>query len=522
MNNLLIAYFSFTEPVITGLNSWIASFINLFPSIVLGVVMFTLALKLITFPLDFYSRASMRRNSLKMEQMRPELEKLQKQYADDKQTYQMKMAALYKKEGYSMFGACLPSIITLVFFIIVLNAFNAYSIHQNVTYLYNMNTAFNSVVDDGLLDVEGYIRHENGKVIIDDAAIYEAAKAENGGEIGSEEIVLQTSPALRVKYEFFAELQDGNAGRVTYFTEGGYIGFPKHIRVNESGGYYYVTSTNFTLDAEGFKAAGLVNEAGNTFEVYYNEAKAEDETLTESAAMEKFFLDVQQTRAADKYREEEEGFLWIKNIWMPDTPFQHPVYGKYEDFNQKYKLTDWGAGDPEQYYTLTAKLEKEKGEANGYFILVVLTAGVSFLTQWVMSRGQKAQMELQSVDGQGMMTQKVMMWMMPIMMAVFSFMYTAAFSIYIIMSSLTSLLTTLLINKVVEVRFKKQMEAEANGTAKPKRRAKAKEVSSTGRVKGRASNKTDKDSRIVKKVVLERTEKGIDNKKEDPRENEEE
>ena len=139
-----------------------------------------------------------------------------------------------------------------------------------------------------------------------------------------------------------------------------------------------------------------------------------------------------------------------------------------------------------------------------------------------MSRGQKAQMELQSVDGQGMMTQKVMMWMMPIMMAVFSFMYTAAFSIYIIMSSLTSLLTTLLINKVVEVRFKKQMEAEANGTAKPKRRAKAKEVSSTGRVKGRASNKTDKDSRIVKKVVLERTEKGLDNKKEDPRENEEE
>ena len=104
--------------------------------------------------------------------MRPQLEKLQKQYQNDQQTYNMKMMELYKKNGYSMFGACLPSIITLVFFIIVLNAFNAYSIHQNVTYLYNMNTAFNSVVDDGLLDVEGYIRHENGKVIIDDAAIY--------------------------------------------------------------------------------------------------------------------------------------------------------------------------------------------------------------------------------------------------------------------------------------------------------------------------------------------------------------
>lgn len=44
-----------------------------------------------------------------------------------------------------MFGACLPSIITLVFFIIVLNAFSQYSTYQNIKYLYNMNTAFNSV-----------------------------------------------------------------------------------------------------------------------------------------------------------------------------------------------------------------------------------------------------------------------------------------------------------------------------------------------------------------------------------------
>ena len=67
------------------------------------------------------------------------------------------------------------------------------------------------------------------------------------------------------------------------------------------------------------------------------------------------------------------------------------------------------------------------------FILVILTAGISFLTQIVMTKQQKAQMELQTVDGQGMQTQKIMKWMMPIMMAIFSFMYTAAFSIYIIL-----------------------------------------------------------------------------------------
>ena len=91
---------------------------------------------------------------------------------------------------------------------------------------------------------------------------------------------------------------------------------------------------------------------------------------------------------------------------------------------------------------------------------VSLTAGFSLLMQIVMSKGQKAQMELQSVNGQAMMTQKVMMWMMPIMMGLFSLMYTAAFSVYIIVSNIISMLTTLLINKVVDIRFKKALEAQ--------------------------------------------------------------
>ena len=59
-------------------------------SVAVGIVLFTLILKLITFPFDYVSRASMRKNSVKMEEMRPELEKLQKQYADNKDLYNQK------------------------------------------------------------------------------------------------------------------------------------------------------------------------------------------------------------------------------------------------------------------------------------------------------------------------------------------------------------------------------------------------------------------------------------------------
>ena len=42
----------------------------------LGIILFTLVLKLITLPLDIYSKAKMRKNNLKMEKMRPQLEKM--------------------------------------------------------------------------------------------------------------------------------------------------------------------------------------------------------------------------------------------------------------------------------------------------------------------------------------------------------------------------------------------------------------------------------------------------------------
>jgi membrane protein insertase Oxa1/YidC/SpoIIIJ len=52
----------------------------------------------------------------------------------------------------------------------------------------------------------------------------------------------------------------------------------------------------------------------------------------------------------------------------------------------------------------------------------------------------------------------MMMIMMTGMFAIFAFMYSSAFSIYMIMSNVLSLASTLIINKVVDVRARKQEE----------------------------------------------------------------
>lgn len=117
---------------------------------------------------------------------------------------------------------------------------------------------------------------------------------------------------------------------------------------------------------------------------------------------------------------------------------KHPVEQNWDTFVNTYSYdTKNGSQDmnADKYAELITELNAEQTEANGYFILVILTAGSSLLSQFIMSKSQKAQMELQTVDGQGAQQQKIMMWMMPIMMAIFAFMYTAAFSIYIVLSS---------------------------------------------------------------------------------------
>lgn len=59
----------------------------------------------------------MHKNQKITERLKPTMEKIQKQYGDNKQAFSQKQMELNRKEGYSYFSACLPMIVTLVVFI---------------------------------------------------------------------------------------------------------------------------------------------------------------------------------------------------------------------------------------------------------------------------------------------------------------------------------------------------------------------------------------------------------------------
>ncbi len=417
----------------------IAWLVGICGSVWLGVIVFTLVLKVITLPFDFISKSKMRKNSILMEEMRPELEKLQKQYANNKQLYNQKMMALYKRNGYSMWGACLPTILTLVIFIVAISAFTNYSNFQNKKYFYDMSLAYNQVVYDGFeADGEYIIENADGSLTFNDKELYALTD-----DLPHD---FDTTKQIQV-----AKVDKDNDNIVDYMvvrTKDGYMEY----RVNRTNGEfgskaYFVIEENLALN----------KNFGSLYTDFKNANAGQDAELI----AQKFILDRQQQASADTFRAKDKKFLWIKNIWVTDSTNKHPIESDWAKFKSNYGYPDGGL-DPvtaSEYESLIAKLDQEKTQPNGYFILVALTAITSLLTQWVTSKSQKAQMELQTVDGQGAQTNKIMMWMMPIMMAIFAFIYTAAFSLYIVLSSVLSILTTFLINFIVEKKYKKQQEA---------------------------------------------------------------
>ena len=85
------------------------------------IIVFTIFLRLLLLPIDFFQRKITLDNKKKSELMQPYMENIQKKYAGDRMAMQAKTRELQKKFRYNTFGACLPAIVSMVIFITMFN-----------------------------------------------------------------------------------------------------------------------------------------------------------------------------------------------------------------------------------------------------------------------------------------------------------------------------------------------------------------------------------------------------------------
>ncbi len=206
-----------------------------------------------------------------------------------------------------------------------------------------------------------------------------------------------------------------------------------------------------------------------------------------------------------------EPFLWIKNLWMPDSLFspalpdlsalrQIPadrwqawfsefqgnlpallqgldltaesfapanlqnsvqlVYNTLLSGNAAYKDALSASGGW-TFNLLITTLTVVK-EYNGYMLLPILSA-VSQVLMTKITGGQQNQ--AQGTNDQAAMTGKMMTWFFPIFSLVICFSYSSAFALYWVMGNLVSMIQTLIINRILDERDNKALVA-GEGTVK--------------------------------------------------------
>ncbi len=284
------------------------------------IIVFTIVLKIVLSPIDIMQRLSTQKQTRATAMMQPELDAINKKYANDRERLNQETNKLYKKNNVNMGGICLTMLLSLV-----------------VTWVVFFT-------------------------------LYSAIRS-----YGNEKL-----------YTTYSELDE-----------------------------CYVQAAN--------EYNGLT-----------------DPTMTE----EEYISAAVQA----KYDElaEQNSWLWVKNVWKTDTSTSQFV--DFEDYAEYMGLADdEEAGTTAytdakaRYAFITSAIVGDGTDANGYYVLIILAAAVSFLTQFISAK-------ILAPKGQKLSTMnKVMFVLMPVIMVIFASTSNVVFTLYQITNSVfTALLSTII------------------------------------------------------------------------------
>ncbi len=415
----------------------------------LGIIVFTLVLKAITLPFDIYQRFKMRKQTLIMRNMKDDLEKLQKQYAGDKQMYNQKMLELQKKNGYSILGACLPMIVSLVILIVAFQGFRVYADYANLQTFEIMAEHYNTAILEKGVEGKNYRNHQEG--VEDD----DLTRDLSAGTTWTEDGVVYTVQG------------DGKTLRVEAADTQKFIYYEYDCNETEAKRAYFVDEERFL--ASDYYTGKKENPDDKVLEEEIRQEIAGLEGEARTGRIVSVVERIGALEAANFFRSKEgPRFLWIGNVWYPDVSYNHPVPNHNELVQKMGDVNLAGGGtaslgnvlNADQYNILVSELAGEQTAANGYFILIILSVGLMVVSQLISMKSSKESDQYQTVDGRGRTTQKVMLVVMPLIYGMFAFMMSAAFSIYMIVSSIISILVTLLSNLIIGHIFNKKEEAQ--------------------------------------------------------------
>ena len=117
---------NFLNPLLLALIKGLQVVIN---NYAITIIVFTILIKLVVMPLNLKSR----RSTMRMSSVQPQMKALQEKYKDDQEKLNQKLQELYRKEGVSPLGGCLPMIISMFILFAMFYALRTFANEQLVT-----------------------------------------------------------------------------------------------------------------------------------------------------------------------------------------------------------------------------------------------------------------------------------------------------------------------------------------------------------------------------------------------------
>lgn len=350
------------------------------------IVVFTVLLKLVLSPLDFYQRYKMHKNQKITERLKPTMEKIQKQYGNDKQAFSQKQMELNRKEGYSYFSACLPMILTMVIFITLWLSMQTIARYMTFKEYITMYDEYQYVTAQlSSSETEGA-----------DSAIAEKIGQEVVYEMYYRGVDDGFISEIEKKIEQWREEDDLNAARAE--SEG-----TDYRRIVPDG---FALPEDFTLLREG---------------------------VTHIEKTQASFLWVKNIWAPD--------VPWGNQAILSWSAFESGV-GDYKNATTSGLSSElhMPAYNQVMYERVMGKLLNDPTESrtNGYLVLPILVVVLSLCSQLLSMFQQKRAGQVNAKGGMAT-SMKVMMVIMPIMMAVFAVQYASIFALYMTVNSATTL-----------------------------------------------------------------------------------
>lgn len=452
-------------------------------SVGVAIILLTLCLKLVLFPLDYWQKSVSRKMAVQQALIAPEMEALQKKYQNNQAMLQQKQAELYKKHNVSPTSSCLGMlvymVVTLVVFFTLFSGLNNisqskinyeyYQLEQEYRIVYNQNAlqddavqiAQQSVVQkyedikEGFLSIKNIWRPDNWSSVFPDANEF------------------ANSTKLQFKIFNFAPQNisyiyaSTDAQKLVDADENEYVA----PYVDLAGNIYAVrdisaTATNPTSVNIGGKDYNVIYST--IFKAYQNEA----EGLTY------YYLTSNQSKTYTKNGEKlvlpyaNSGNIYAisNNAEGATNPTQVTINGK--NYNVVYDKTEQELNallsNAEQisayqqnsanlametfkkdFSTVTAGINaKYDGQWNGYLVLIILAGAISFLSSYLSNIGLKTKDQKGNVV-KSAKPKPFMAIVLSVIMIMFTVSYTSAFALYIVANSAISMLFNYIINVIM-------------------------------------------------------------------------